>query len=409
VAEYVAYPLVMLAATPLFVAWLGTEGYGVWMIILAVVGLGSVANLGMGTATMRFVSARRGAGDLAAAAAVVRQTFTVAALGGAVVAAAVALAAPWVNGWGEASGAGDLRAAVRLGAALVFLQQLELVFAAALKGYERFDVAAPIEIAMRLASVAAGLAAAYATRDLVMVLAAGVAVSAVSVALRAGAASRIAGAPVYLPVRLGSIPGEVLRYGAWTCGQGIAGALLGHLDRLVIGWFLGATAVTYYSVCTQLAQQAHALPAAALAFVLPLMSRRAASDPDAGAGRVQRRALAAGAGLTLLLAAALLVLGVPFMNLWMGEAFTAQAGPLLPWLVAAYALLGLNVAPHYLLLGTGAARFVSLSNVAGGLASSIGAVLLVPALGLVGGAVARGLYGPVLLASYARLWGARNA
>jgi O-antigen/teichoic acid export membrane protein len=301
--------------------------------------------------------------------------------------------------------AADLPSVARLGAVLLVLQQLEFVFAAALKGFERFDLAAAIDVAARLAGVGAGLAAAYATRDLAAVIAAGVAVSAVSLVARAAMASRVAGAPVYRPVPLRSIPGEVLRFGAWAAAQGLAGALLGHLDKLVIGWFLGASAVTYYSVCTQLAQQVHALPAAALAFLLPLTSRRGALGSGALA---PRRAIALGAALAVALAVALLALGIPFMRLWMGEAFTAAAGPLLPWLVGAYLLLGLNVAPHYLLLGAGEARFVSLANIAGGLASSLGTVLLVPALGLVGGALARGLYGPVLLASYARLWRAEK-
>src|SRR5262249_16637916 len=155
-------------------------------------------------------------------------------------------------------------------------------------------------------------------------------------------------------------------------------------------------------VCTQLTAQIHALPAAALGFLFPLMSRRTA----AGAvdhQRVVRAALAAGAALTALLAIGLLLFGDWFMRLWMGESFGRELGNLLPWLTCAYLLLGLGVAPHYLLLGQGEARFVSLNNFAGGVAASLGAAVLIPVLGLTGGAIARALYAPLVLASYVRL------
>lgn len=81
-AEYVFYPLLMLAATPVYVALLGVTDYGLWMLVLAITGFGTAANLGMGTATIKFVAACRGRGDADRVAATVRQTLSIAILGG---------------------------------------------------------------------------------------------------------------------------------------------------------------------------------------------------------------------------------------------------------------------------------------------------------------------------------------
>lgn len=403
VLEYVAYPLALLAATPVLVRALGTEGFGLWTIVLALVGLGTVANLGMATAVVRFVSDRRGADDPAGAAAAVRQALAVAGLASGAVAALVALAGAGADDWFAHAGE-PLAPLLLLTAGLLFLQQIEAVLAGALKGYERFDVAAPIEIASKLALVGAAVAAAAATNRVAPMVAAAVVIAAFGILVRGFAAGRIARARLWWPAAPAAVERDLLSFGAWTCLQGLAGVLLTHVDKLLVAWFLGATAVTYFAVCTQLAQQVHMLPAAALAFLLPLAGRRART----GEQRSPRRALLAGASLTLLLAIGLFALGDPFMRLWMGSAFATEAAALLPWLTLAYLILGMNVAPHYLLLGRGEARFVSLTNVAGGLASTLGALVLIPQLGLVGGAIARGLYGPVLLVSYARLWQPRR-
>lgn len=398
--EYAAYPLLMLAATPFFVAWLGREGYGHWMTVLAVVGLGNMANAGMAAATINFVAARRARGDAAGAALVARQSGTLAACAGGVLAVAVAAAAaPLARLLGSEEGLVD---ALRLGAALLVLTQADLVFAAALKGCERFALAARVEVCARCAMVAASLGAAYATREAAGVVAAAVGVGAASAAARALAASRALGRPVYLPAAFWRMGHEVWRYAAWNWLQGAAASAFAHLDRVLIAALLGASAVTSYSVCTQLAAQIHALPAAALAFLLPMMSRRSAAA-SAGNEAVIRAAIVAGGTASVVLSAALFVFGDAFMRVWMGDGFAAELGTLLPWLTAAYLLLGLGVAPHYLLLGRGEARFVSLNNVAGGVAASLGAALLIPLLGLTGGAVARALYAPLIMASYLRL------
>jgi O-antigen/teichoic acid export membrane protein len=402
--EYLTNPLLMLIATPFFVAWLGRDGYGHWMTVQAVVGLGGAANLGMAAATIRFVSLRRGAGELSAGALIVRQTWTLASAASGALAAGVALAAPALSSLLAAGGeaTSQFTRALQTGALLLVLTQVDFVFSAALKGCERFGLSARIELVSRCATIAASLAVAYVARDPAAVLAAAAAVTAVSVALRSIAASRALGAKVYLPAAPWKMDREILRYGAWSCFHGAAAMAFAHLDRILIAGLLGAQAVTFYAVCTQLAAQVHALPAAALGFLLPLMSRRSARG-GAGLERIKRAGVAMGAFTTAALAVLLFAFGDAFMRLWMGETFARELGTLLPWLVAAYVMLGLGVAPHFLLLGQGEARFVSLNNAAGGVAASVGAAVLIPLLGLTGGAIARGLYAPLVLASYLRL------
>src|SRR5437016_6599100 len=100
-ADYLLSPLLMIGAAPFLVARLGLARYGIWMLVNALVGTAAVVPMGLGDATVKFVSSYRargpgGEGDEHSVVRVVRSTLTVSALLGLLVAAIVITAAPWL-------------------------------------------------------------------------------------------------------------------------------------------------------------------------------------------------------------------------------------------------------------------------------------------------------------------------
>lgn len=408
VLEYLAYPLFMLAATPILVASLGEGDFGLWMLILAIGGFGSVANLGMGAAIVKFVAEARAAGRAEDVLDVVRQSVTISGASALLLCLLMVAIAPLLA-QSVFSKMGDVHrvaSALRIGALIIFIQQFDQVAAATLKGFERFSVAARVEVAAKFALVGVNVAVAHLTGELFSVLAGTVTVMIVSLAARAWVAGRLVGGVLLMPAWPGPKGGALLRFGGWVWLQAVASVLLSSVDRFVVGGLLGASALAHYSVCTQLAQQVHAVPAAAMGFLMPLATRKHHQGDDVR--RVRRLALTANVLVALPLALALAV-GADFgLRIWMGPDFAAENAGLLRWLTLAYLLLALNVAAHYLLLGEGEARFVSLTNIVGGILSSVGAGLLVPGFGVAGAAAGRLMYGPVLLLNFVRLFGKRK-
>ena len=84
----------------------------------------------------------------------------------------------------------------------------------------------------------------------------------------------------------------------------------------------------------------------------------------------------------------------------MGVEFAKQAHVVLAILVMAHLILAINIVPHYTLLAFGKVRFVSIVNILGGVLSLAGVALFVPALGLVGAAIGRLLYGPAVALNF---------
>jgi O-antigen/teichoic acid export membrane protein len=403
VFEYAAYPALMLLATPLLLRALGAEGFGLWAFVTALGGFGGLASLGMGAATTRHIAGARGRAEGVDMVVLARQSLTIASVTAFAFSCCIVAFAPWLaeEPFARMGEPERVATAIRLAAMFLLLQQMDQVAAGVLKGFERFELAARMEAAARLLLVTTSVAVAMATQDTLLVIWGSLAATAVILLVRAALASAVLGAPLLRPALPGPATRELVQFGGWVWVQSLAAVLFGTMDRLIVGGLLGAAALANYSVCTQLAQQVHALPAAAMAFLMPLASRRQGS----GSGLAGVRFPAIGANVLASVAIAMpLAIGAEWiLRLWMGGDFAEGNATLLRWLVLAYFLLSINVATHLLLLGVGEARYVSFTNLLGGVLAGVGAWVLAPALGVAGVAIGRLLYGPAVLLNFVRL------
>ena len=404
-AEYVSLPLLNLLATPIFIKTLGTAGFALWMLALSVSGMAGIAGLGMSSAAMKYVAEFRGRGEHEAVAGVIRQTLCIALCGGAIVAGCISLCAPLLARHAfPAMGEFEEVTAVIIGAAvLLFISQADSVFAAAIKGFERFDLGARLDMAIKFLFIAITIAAAVLTQKIFVVIAAALAVASLGLVARATLACRVVGASVFLPRWEPSLAREVLQFGVWNWLQGIASSLFTYFDRLLIASTLGAVAMAHYSICTQLASQVHSIPAAGLSALLPLASRKLGENRATDMARINQLSVLVNVVFALLLALPLWSFSKEILSLWIGSEIAGSSSKLLFWMTLVYFLLSLSVAPYYLLLAQGQARFVSIVNLSGGVVTTIAALVLIPVFGLIGGVLARSFYLPILSLTFLRL------
>lgn len=402
-AEYLFFPLLMLIATPVFLKSLGAEQYGRWMLLAALSGMVGWAGLGMGAATIREVAAARGRGNGAAAARCVRVAMLIV-LVCSVVAGSLLIVGFLGGGHhllARMGGPQELLPVVVGAFFMMAADQADSVYAGALRGAERFDLAARLEIVARLAIVAGTLAVALMSERLDLVIAVGVALNIGRVLFKAAAVSRLLGGRAAAPAWDRGVATGLVQFGKWSFLQLVGSAVFSTADRLVIGSLLGADALARYSICLQLAQQVQSIPAAFGSFLFPYFTRNAtAASPE----RNRRSLTIATSTLTIMalcIAAPLVFLARPILDFWVGTEISSQASDLLGWLAGAHCALAVPVAAHYFLYGAGLARWVALSNIVAGSVSLALVLTLVPVMGLFGAALSRFLYGAILAFSYA--------
>jgi O-antigen/teichoic acid export membrane protein len=396
----------MLAATPILVKTLGVEQFGLWTFTMAVTGFGGISSMGMGPATIKYVSDRRGRDDPSGAAEMLRIALGITLIASAGMAGLLIVGSGFLaeHVFWEMGERLQVQQALWFAALLILVQQFDSVFSAAIKGEERFDLAAQLEALSKLIIVVGGVAAAVVFRSFGEFVSAIVAFTAVSIVAKAIVVGKLMDRQALLPQFRGLLKTGIVKFGLWNWIQTIAGVLFSNLDRLLIASILGPQPLAVYGVSLQLAQQVHAVPCAAMSFLFPMMSRKLAAMESDGIFKVCWYGVTMNLMLTAVLSAILLLYGEQIMILWMGPEFASQTDVVLNLLVIAMIILSINISPHYLLLGMGYVQFVSMSNILGSCLGIGAAIVLVPILGISGAAVSRMCLGIAALVNQFKLF-----
>jgi len=402
VFDYAAYPAIMLMATPAMLRHLGVAAYGVWLVANAAIGAGSIVSSGFGDAVIQRIAALRSTRKSNAIRSVVANMLAINLVLSGVLASLlfmlVPLAAARISQQDPVLQTSCLWS-LRIGSLLIVIKSVESVFISAQRAFEEYARAVQIGVATRLLTIAAAVALAYRGDGVAAIMAATAVIAAGGMAAQ-WAALRGLGIEVLRPAFDREVLRDLASFGAFSWMQAISGVFFSQADRLVLGVAIGASAVSYYGVCVQMAQPIHGLTAAGLHFLFPYLSREYARG-DASA---MRRPILLALSLNVLsavgLSAMLLIFGNAILRHWMGQAFANFAPSLLPLLAIAFGLLALNVTGHYALLALGRVRLVTAFNVEGGVAMLAAMFLLVPRYGVSGAAAARLCFGPVTCLLY---------
>lgn len=400
--EYLVYPLVMFLSTPLLLHRLGKENFGLWMMVSAITASWGIGNFGMSIMLMRYVALHRGQENLPGTVAVIRYALGRSLIGGGTASLCLLLGAPWlsVHAFTGMTDTAGVQLALSVAAFLFLLAQIEFTFKSALKGHGEFGEVARYEVMGRSILIAIVVAIAFWQPRLILIYCALMAYAVVTVCVMGRKMARHttgkACFPSWQPLR-----GGQGHFAFWAWLQSLGAVMFQQFDRLLIGALLGPVALAVYSICLQVAQQVHALPAAMFSYLLPRMSHLPTGAEDtARKNKFSRQVLMAGVGSSLLLGGGLTLLAKPLLVLWMGPEFANAHSNLLRVLVLGYTMLSLNVVPHFLLLALGRSRFVSVLNLIGGALGLIICFLALSPWGLLGAAYSKLVLGATLSVAY---------
>jgi len=392
VFEYGWYPLLVFIATPWFLRQLGTELYGHWMLLTAIVGIGAVLNVGTGAATIKAVSAGRGRLDIRGVESAIRTSTGLATIGGLAV-ALIVLITLYFGGSVLLHRMGD-PSAIRLtavaAAILIWIEQWDNVFSSAMKGAEYFGAAARIEMACKTLQVSIASLVLIRWHSLEPLYISLVCAALLRLTTKVRFAMRLLHIPFPRPTF--GATSDVLHFAKWGWLQGIGGVLFGVADRLLIGALLGAASLAYFSIASQLAMQIHAISAAGLSVIFPKVSRKLEEGQRAAVWHVIKITAVGNFILSTAITLALVLLGPTILHIWLKPETAEPVLSILPWLAGAYWILALNVVPYYALLGLGRIRTVGLSVLVSGTAAIFALYLAVARFGLIGAPVGRACY-----------------
>lgn len=404
--EYAVLPVIHLVATPFLIRHLGLDLYGIWMLINSIVGLAGAVDLGLGEATIRFVSLYRGRGDRSAIHRTVQTAFwascPLAVCFGILVFSA---AAPLIDHAFLIPIEYRTVAlqSFQIGAALAVIRMVEAILIGTLRGYERYDVAAMTSVGIRATSLCSAVVMAMLGFGLPQMLLIIVALSALGLLAEGMIVGRLMQASPWVPFIDRTAFRKMFAFGGYAWVHGSAWLIFSQIDRVIIGAFLGTSALGIYSVCMQLAQPIHGAVGAGFATAFPAMSRRYESVNRSAMSLEVAHLIRLNLASAVLLAMPVIYFSGTILTLWMGQDFMLQADSVFRLLVAGSFIQATGVVPYFLLLGAGDAKFVSLTSFAGMAAMLLATLALLPVAGIYAPAVGRLLGACIAYGNYARL------
>lgn len=404
IVDYLLLPILWLITTPIFVSRLGVDLYGIWMLSNTfLISFSGIVSFGLTDATIKYISKYRALGDDMGVVRVVRSTLTVYGVLGSSGGVVAFLVAPLLVHHVFKVGSENISTAIvalQIGGVGIIVRFLDSVFQSAIYGYERYDLAACVTMVTNAVTMVLNVALVLNGYSLIEILIATIILLGIS-----GIAKALIVKYVLIPNLIFSplfdkaALSEIFGFGLYSWLQSISGILLHQVDRLLVVSLLGTSALTYYIVCLQLAQQIHAVLARAFSFMFPLSS----AIRERGDFQRLRYIYFKGSNFTIIAAVAiglpLFIFSYNILTRWMGGTFADKADNVLRVLVFSYTLLATSIVPYYYLNGTGFVRLNTIFGVISSMTVMFVSWFLIPWLGIVGAAWARLANIPITIVS----------
>ncbi|HLY42838.1 MAG TPA: oligosaccharide flippase family protein [Terracidiphilus sp.] len=403
VLDYVAYPVGMLAVAPAILRHLGAAEYGVWTVAAAAVSIGSIVASGFGDANIQRVATERGKGRDGVLIRVVRAAMGIHFLLGLGMAALLWALAPYLAdhlALKDQALRSACLACLRIAGGMTFLRAVETVCVSTQRAFERYGAAVRFSVSARMLGLAAAALLALLGRGVAEIMAVSAALMALGLVPQWMGVKQLLGADRIGPSFDPAATQSLLHFGLFTWLLATTGVIFSQADRLIGGSVLGASAIVAYALCAQMAQPIYGLTAAGLHFLFPFIARQRMTAESTLVRRTLVAALAGNAALTGGGAVLLLILGDPVLHLLANAEIAKASTPLLPGILAASAVLGLNVTGTYALLAIGRARSVAAINVAAALVMVVIIARLLPMYGVRAMVGARLAYALIALLVY---------
>jgi O-antigen/teichoic acid export membrane protein len=376
---------------PILVHGLGDKRYGVWSLIEATVAYIALLDLGIGASVVRYVARFEAIKDQDQLNRVFSTTLGIFLLtGGIAIAISAGTAALWECPFGlTAALAADGRWLILLLGLNVAVQLVIGVFSAILYGLGRFP--AKVLIAICTQSVAASLMLAVLATGGGLV---GIAVSILLATLMSGLLTAKA-VRWYLP-DLHFSPAfansQTLRaiggYSALAFATMMAARLAYSSDAIIIGAFLSPQYITFYVIAARLIQYVRSCIDSLMSVLTPAISALEACGDQESIRRVFVVGTRYMLWIILPIETGLLVLGKPFLSLWVGDQYAERSYPPLMILSIPLFLVVSQAAGVRILYGIGRLKWLTATTIVRAVMNIVMSMILINRMGIVGVALA---------------------
>lgn len=371
---------------------LGVDAYGLYLLVMGIVGYLASLNFNVGRAITKYVSAYQANGQIELISETISSTLMLYVLIGILSTAGLVLSVHWLVK-DVLHVAPESQATARLGlylasAGLLFTLMSQ-VFSAVPQAMQRFDLYGYITAGNGVVSMAGTGVLVWSGHGVISVIALNVLLSIVVCLVYAVMARRLLPEARFTWHVQRNLVWQVIRFGGAVTAYQILGNLLVLFERVWLTRSLGVTAVTFYSVPMTIAIYVHGFISSLTLVVFPLASAASAKQDFTRLYAIYARAFKYICALVVFLVVTLVVGNQQFLSAWMGVDFAHESGVALAIHAVSFGILALLIVPWQIADGLGFPGANALVSVLWLVIDIPLAILLTPRFGIVGVACAR--------------------
>lgn len=389
----IAETVIGLVMLPFNLSHLGTAEYGLWVLLGSITVHFSVLDLGYGGALVKFMAQYRAHRNARALNEIASTLFFIFSGIGLVAYAVAALVA---FNLGHLFRITPEQAVVGKWILLIIAVHISMnfpfsVFGGVISGFQRYDANNMVAIASSIAVAAVNAAVLLAGYGIVTLVAATTCVRIIAYFIYRQNAYRIfPELQISLSLFRRSRLSEVTGFSVYSSIIDWANKLNYQLDELVIGAFIGSSAVAVWAPAERIITGTQRLTNQLNGVLFPVIVDSDASQQKARLQQILLQGTRLSLVMVVPIAAALILLADPLIHAWLGpKKAPAMAGaiPIIQILAIAVAIRVGNATGNTILKGAGEHRMLAFVNLGTGLANLAMSMLLIHRFGLVGVAV----------------------
>ena len=394
--EAIVGPGVLFLLSPWLLQELGSDEFAIWLLALAIAGFTNIVSLGAGTSTMYAVAACYARNEKQKASEEINAGFSLVMICLIFVLTLTYLLVslnPVVGFFDKIGEHSVIRKALALGIFALMLQEIDTVFAGAIRGAGRYDLVSIFEIFTRPTWAVIIALSVSLKSDIIFLLTIHNLFVFFKCVFRGFLVKIVFKHHRFNCFSSWSKIHTVLSYGKWISVQSIGGFLFATADRFIVSWLFGSADLVRYSLCLQVVQFIHNLQAAAFQIITPWVIEKKEKYGQGQFFKINRLTI----NLGIIASIAPLILAFfayDILNFWLGEVFAMANSNLLEVLLIGGAILAFSIPMHYIVLGFGQVQFGASLLIVAGFISILTATLLSFA-GLMGFAAGRMMYGTI--------------
>jgi O-antigen/teichoic acid export membrane protein len=406
VIDAVFLPFVMLLATPLFLKQLGTEQYGMWMLINSIIASMAILNIGGVEVVTKYVSASRKDEDTQNIKKVFSTLFILQILLGAIISILIIWLAP-ILVTSEIFKV-ELKYQPLFAQCLIFggfvfvIKMIEQVMIGFLRGQERYDLSSIMSIFSKSMLIVTqivvvinggNLSDLFLYSFLVLSLILGIEIIGLKLLyLEAQFLTRFS---------INTLT-ELLNFSGWAWLLSLASLFALQIDRWLIGALVGMEVLAYYAIALLVFNQIHAIIASSLSWIFPKVSKM-------GVNKETTPLLYYAQSYAVILSSLVSLFLVYFNEIflwWLGEENYQLIANYLKYFLVLQPIYALSIVPYYFINGLGLIKYNFFNAVMNGLLKLFFMFLLFKSLGMLGIMIGIGI--SLIISSGYALWIAKS-